>query len=376
MKKYQHDIDYSKGVYMLEKILKYAFGLTGALTGISLVRLLMIQNGMNVHPGTLYEIGLYIVAAVILGIGMYFLGDKVITISAGIVDKIEEYLQKITLYELMIGACGLIAGLIIANLISIPIVKIELIGVPLSILLNILFGICGIYFTVIKKNENIFDGALSRKKTTKTGGVKLLDTSVLIDGRILDLSRTGFLEGELVIPGFVLEELRHLADSSDDIIRAKGRRGLDILNMLKSDARFPITIDNTEKDSQVEVDEQLLSRAKELGAKIITNDYNLGKVAAIRGIEVLNINDLANSMKPIAVSGEEMTIRIVKEGKESGQGIGYLDDGTMVVVEQAYKYKGQLVDLVVVSVLQTSAGRMIFGKLKNVHLSLANSACE
>ena len=124
------------------------------------------------------------------------------------------------------------------------------------------------------------------------------------------------------------------------------------------------------------MDEQLLSRAKEIGAKIITNDYNLGKVAKIRGIDVLNINDLANSMKPIAVSGEEMTIRIVKEGKESGQGIGYLDDGTMVVVEQAYKYKGQLVDLVVVSVLQTSAGRMIFGKLKNAHFSLANSAFE
>ena len=361
---------------MLEKILKYAFGLTGALTGISLVRLLLIRIGMKEYLGTLYGIGLYIVAAVILGIGMFFLGDKVIAISAGFVDKIEESVQKITLYELMIGACGLIAGLIVANLISIPIVKIELIGVPLSIIINVLFGICGIYFAVIKKNENIFDGALSRKKTAKQSGIKLLDTSVIIDGRILDLSRTGFLEGELVIPGFVLEELRHLADSSDDVIRAKGRRGLDVLNMLKSDAKFPITIDNTEGDPQVEVDEQLLSKAKEMGAKIITNDYNLGKVAAIRGIEVLNINDLANSMKPIAVSGEEMTIRIVKEGKESGQGIGYLDDGTMVVVEQAYKYKGQLVDLVVVSVLQTSAGRMIFGKLKNVHLSLANSTYE
>ncbi|HHU90265.1 MAG TPA: PIN/TRAM domain-containing protein [Clostridiaceae bacterium] len=361
---------------MLEKILKYAFALTGALTGISLVRFIMIQSGRKEYLGTLYGIGLITVVAVILGVGMFFLGDKVIALSVGFVDKIEDSIQKTTLYELMMGAVGLIAGLIIANLISIPIVKIELIGVPLSIIINVLFGICGIYFTVIKRNENIFDGALSRKKTAKSNGIKLLDTSVIIDGRILDLSRTGFLEGELVIPGFVLEELRHLADSSDDVTRAKGRRGLDVLNMLKSDAKFPITIDNTEGDSQVEVDEQLLSRAKEIGAKIITNDYNLGKVAKIRGIDVLNINDLANSMKPIAVSGEEMTIRIVKEGKESGQGIGYLDDGTMVVVEQAYKYKGQLVDLVVVSVLQTSAGRMIFGKLKNAHFSLANSAFE
>lgn len=357
---------------MLEKILKYAFGLTGALTGISLVRLSMNLSGMDEYLGTFYGVGMLVVAALVLGVLMFILGGKVITVAAGFVDRIEDSLQKITLYELMIGASGLIAGLIIANLISIPLVKIELVGVPLSIIINILFGICGIYFTIIKKNENIFDGALDRKKGLTSNRIKLMDTSAIIDGRILDLSRTGFLEGELVIPGFVLEELRHLADSADDIIRAKGRRGLDVLNMLKSDAKFPITIDKSAGDSQIEVDEQLLSRAKEIGAKVITNDYNLGKVAAIRGIDVLNINDLANSMKPVAVSGEEMTIRIVKEGKESGQGVGYLDDGTMVVVEQAYKFKGQLVDVIVVSVLQTSAGRMVFGKFKNVHLSLVN----
>lgn len=357
---------------MLEKILKYAFGLTGALTGISLVRLLMNRSGMDEYLGTIYGVGMIVVAALVLGVLMFILGGKVITVAAGFVDRIEDSLQKITLYELMIGASGLIAGLIIANLISIPLVKIELVGVPLSIIINVLFGICGIYFTVIKKNENIFDGALDKKKGSTSNKIKLLDTSAIIDGRILDLSRTGFLEGGLVIPGFVLEELRHLADSADDIVRAKGRRGLDVLNMLKSDAKFPITIDKSAGDSQIEVDEQLLSRAKEIGAKVITNDYNLGKVAAIRGIDVLNINDLANSMKPVAVSGEEMTIRIVKEGKESGQGVGYLDDGTMVVVEQAYKFKGQLVDVIVVSVLQTSAGRMVFGKFKNVHLSLVN----
>lgn len=356
---------------MLEKILKYAFGLTGALTGMTLVRLLMIQNGMKEHLTTIYGVGVIVFASLILGIIMFFLGGKIITLTTDYVNKIENTIQKITLYELIIGGGGLIFGLIIANLISIPIVKIELIGVPISIIINILFGICGVYFAVIKKNENIFDGSLGRKGSSESA-VKLLDTSAIIDGRILDLSRTGFLEGELVISGFVLEELRHLADSADDVIRAKGRRGLDVLNMLKSDAKFPITIDKSEGDSQVEVDEQLLTRAKEIGAKVITNDYNLGKVAAIRGIEVLNINDLANSMKPVAVSGEEMTIRIAKEGKESGQGVGYLEDGTMVVVEQGYKYKGQLVDVVVTSVLQTSAGRMVFSKFKNVHLSIVN----
>ncbi len=355
---------------MLEKILKYAFGLTGALTAMTLVRQLIIQNGMEEYLTTVYGVGIIVFASLILGVLMFFLGGKIISITTGFVDKIENSLQKITLYELLIGACGLIAGLIIANLISIPLYKIEVIGVPISIIINILFGICGIYFTVIKKNENIFDGPHSNKKGDTPNTVKLLDTSAIIDGRILDLSRTGFLEGELVIPGFVLEELRHLADSADDIIRAKGRRGLDVLNMLKSDAKFPITIDKFAGDPQVEVDEQLLSRAKEIGAKVITNDYNLGKVAVIKGIEVLNINDLANSMKPVAVSGEEMTIRIVKEGKESGQGIGYLDDGTMVVVEQAYKFRGQLIDVVVTSVLQTSAGRMVFAKFKELHLSL------
>lgn len=355
---------------MLEKILKYAFGLIGALTGMTLVRLLMIRNGMEEQLATIYGVGAIVFASLVFGVMIFFLGGKIITITADYVDKIERAVQKTTLYELLIGLAGLIAGLIVANLISIPIVKIDLIGVPISILINILFGISGIYFSIMKKSENIFDGASGRKRGPSGQSIKLLDTSVIIDGRILDLSRTGFLEGELAIPGFVLEELRHLADSADDVVRAKGRRGLDMLNMLKNDSKFPITIDKTTSDSKEEVDEQLLSRAKEIGAQVITNDYNLGKVAAIRGIDVLNINDLANSMKPIAVSGEEMTIHIVKEGKENGQGIGYLEDGTMVVVEQGYKFKGQTVDVIVTSVLQTSAGRMIFSKFKNVHSTM------
>jgi uncharacterized protein YacL len=355
---------------MLDKILKYAFGLTGALTGMTLVRFLLIQNGMEEYLTSIYVIGIIVFTSLILGIFMFIIGGRIIRITSDAIEKIELSLQKLTLYELMIGACGLIAGLIIANLISIPLVKIEVFGVALAIIINILFGISGVYFAIIKKNENVFDGIKGKGRNSQFKSYKLLDTSAIIDGRILDLSRTGFLEGELVVPGFVLEELRHLADSADDIVRAKGRRGLDVLNMLKSDARFPVTIDKTDRDNKIEVDEQLLTRAKEMEAKVITNDYNLGKVAAIRGIQVLNVNDLANSMKPVAVSGEEMTIRIVKEGKENGQGVGYLDDGTMVVVETAYKFKGQLVDVIVTSVLQTSAGRMVFAKFKNIHLSL------
>lgn len=193
---------------------------------------------------------------------------------------------------------------------------------------------------------------------------------MIIDGRILDICRVGFIEGELVIPDFILEELRHLADSHDDLIRAKGRRGLDVLNSLKKDSIIPVKIVKTKLESGIEVDEKLMQYAKEEKACIITNDYNLNKVASISGIPILNINDLSNALKPLAVSGEEMTIKIIREGKENGQGIGYLDDGTMVVVEDANKFKGSEVDIVVTSVLQTSAGRMIFAKSKASGLSV------
>ena len=219
---------------MLEKVLKYAFGLTGALTGMTLVRFLFIQNEMRESLSTVYGIGAVVLVSVLLGVFMFVIGGKVINMIAGSVEKIEQALQKITLYELMLGVCGLIAGLSAANLISIPIVKIDIIGIPISILINILLGICGVYFALLKRNDNIFDAANGREKSPEANSHKLLDTSVIIDGRILDLSRTGFLEGELIVPGFVLEELRHLADSADDIVRAKGRRGLDVLNMLKT----------------------------------------------------------------------------------------------------------------------------------------------
>ena len=200
---------------------------------------------------------------------------------------------------------------------------------------------------------------------------KVLDTSVIIDGRILDISRTGFLEGELIVPDFILEELRHLADSHDDLIRTKGRRGLDVLNSLKKDAPVQVRIAKSKADPSIEVDERLMHFAKEEKACIITNDYKLNKVASISGISILNINDLSNALKPLAVTGEEMTVKIVREGKEVGQGVGYLEDGTMVVVDGALKYKGSEVGVVVTSVLQTSAGRMVFAKHKTSDYSVA-----
>jgi uncharacterized protein YacL len=195
---------------------------------------------------------------------------------------------------------------------------------------------------------------------------KILDTSVIIDGRISDICKTGFIEGTLVIPEFVLKELRHIADSSDSLKRNRGRRGLDILNILQKDDTVNVVIESKDYDDGIEVDVKLLKLAKELGGKVLTNDFNLNKVAEFQGVEVLNINELANAVKPVVLPGEEMTVMIVKDGKESGQGLAYLDDGTMIVVEGGKKCIGDSVVVTVTSVLQTAAGRMIFAKLKNV----------
>lgn len=293
------------------------------------------------------------------------MGGKAVSFAAQSMEKIEKVLQSLTLYELLISVAGLISGLIIANLLSIALIRIQIIGIPLTILVNVLFGGSGVYLALSKRHETLADD-----KKRRGGQSKALDTSVIIDGRILDICRTGFLEGELVIPDFILEELRHLADSHDDLIRAKGRRGLDVLNSLKQDSVVPVKVVKAKQEESVEVDERLMRFAKEEKCCIITNDYNLNKVASIAGIHILNINDLSNALKPLALSGEEMTVKIIREGKESGQGVGYLDDGTMVVVEGAQKFKGSEVDVVVTSVLQTSAGRMVFARHKSSGLSV------
>jgi uncharacterized protein YacL len=192
----------------------------------------------------------------------------------------------------------------------------------------------------------------------------VLDTSVIIDGRIIDVLRSGFLEGELVVPGFVLEELRHIADSADLLKRNRGRRGLDVLNMIQKDLGCPVRIENIEIASDSEVDSELLKLAKKLGGKVMTTDFNLGKVANFQGVPVLNMNELANAVKPIALPGEEMVVQVVKDGKENGQGIGYLEDGTMIVIDGGRRHIGESLNVTVTSILQTAAGRMIFAKPK------------
>ncbi len=208
------------------------------------------------------------------------------------------------------------------------------------------------------------DGQVPKGKQGTVPIAKLLDTSVIIDGRIADLCETGFIEGRFIIPQFILQELQHVSDSADSLKRARGRRGLDILNHIQKNADIEVTITEEDFPHVKEVDAKLVELAKKIQARIITNDLNLNKVAELQGVRVLNINDLSNAIKPVVLPGETIRVFVLKEGKESGQGVAYLDDGTMVVVDNAKRCIGKNVDVVVTSVLQTSAGRMIFTRLK------------
>ena len=203
-------------------------------------------------------------------------------------------------------------------------------------------------------------------KDTPPEQCKILDTNVIIDGRVADICRTGFIEGPIYVPGFVLDELQHIADSADSLKRARGRRGLDILNAMRTEQKMMVrTYDSTDPNDRDEVDAKLVKLAKKLGGKIVTNDYNLNKVAELQGVAVLNINELANAVKPVVLPGEEMPVTIIKIGKEPDQGVAYLDDGTMIVVEGGRRHIGETLTVVTSTVLQTVAGKMIFARLRD-----------
>lgn len=347
---------------MLNKIIKGSFSVVGAVTGFTLTRTFFLMKA-TVHDLSFDMAVIFITASLLFAILFYLIANQTIISVLKIADRAEHMLQNMSLYELALSSAGLIAGLIIANLITIPINNIYIIGLPLSIIANVTFGGLGIGIALGKRNEVIYGkGAFKAGKLLM--GPKILDTSVIIDGRIVDICRSGFLEGELIVPGFVLEELRHIADSSDVLKRNRGRRGLDVLNMLQKELKHPVRIEELSDIEGTEADDKLLKAAKKLNGKIITNDYNLNKVASFEGVPVLNINELANAMKPIALPGEEMLVQVIKDGKENGQGIGYLEDGTMIVVEGGRRHIGESVSVMVTSVIQTAAGRMIFAKPK------------
>ena len=268
------------------------------------------------------------------------------------------------------GVVGFVAGLLLANLLIkaffAGFFESQEINYSAYVLLNSILGYLGLLLG-IKKGREFNPGALPwlvREKDQGCDGHKVLDTSVIIDGRIADICDTGFMEGTFLIPQFILQELQHIADSSDPLKRGRGRRGLDVLNRMQKQSKLEIRIVDQDYPKIQEVDAKLIALARETSAKIITNDFNLNKVAELQGIPVLNINQLFNALKPVVLPGEVMNVKILKEGKEAGQGVAYLDDGTMVVVDNAKRYMGKSVDVSVTSVLQTTAGRMIFTILK------------
>lgn len=290
-----------------------------------------------------------------------------------VVVLIEYFLKRVSLKGLCASLIGLIAGLIAASLL-VFLTSVMVKGAGSGELLSIVaagFGLALGYLgiAIAYKKHNEFDFLIPSGGATpwRSGGsdTKILDTNVIIDGRILDICKTGFVDGTLIVPRFVLNELQYIADSSDILRRNRGRRGLDILHAMQKTPDIDIRISEDDFPDVREVDAKLIELGKSLDAKVITNDFNLNQVAELQAVAVLNINELANSVKPVILPGETMTVRVVKEGKEYGQGVAYLDDGTMVVVDNGRSLMGQSLDVTVTSILQTAAGRMIFTKKKD-----------
>ncbi|MFD2672497.1 PIN/TRAM domain-containing protein [Marinicrinis sediminis] len=291
----------------------------------------------------------------------------------------ETKLSEMSTHEFASGLVGLVMGLIIAALIYPALAKLQGAAAWIPAGVTLLLGLLGYRMGTLKQQElQEFFQVMSYKnhRPSDQGDEiprhehKILDTSVIIDGRIADICKTGFVEGTLVIPEFVLEELQHIADSSDLLKRNRGRRGLDILNKIQKELDVKVLIYEGDFEEISEVDSKLVKLAKVLEGKVVTNDYNLNKVCELQGVPVLNINDLANGVKPVVLPGEEILVQVIKDGKEHGQGVAYLDDGTMIVVEGGREYIGSMIEVLVTSVLQTSAGRMIFAKPKLLEKAL------
>ena len=345
----------------MKRLFRIAFSLIITVIAYLIIMLLFKILPIEISE-TLYEIVIYSIS-VIIGILFYiifssFIADRIFESLGNTIES----LSKMNVKDLFGSLIGVVGGLIIANLIGIALRGYGLIGTGIILLLNIIFGYIGFKVAQSKSDEIIFPNIKDSFKKSISGRAKILDTSVIIDGRILDILQTGFIEGKIIIPNFVLEELRHIADSSDSLKRNRGRRGLDILNEIQKQTSVTVEISDFDMKDISEVDSKLLKMAEKLDAFVITNDFNLNKVAEFQGVDVLNINDLANAIKPVVLPGEKMSIMIIKPGKESGQGIAYLNDGTMIVTEGGSKYIGEETTVTVTSVLQTSAGRMIFTK--------------
>ncbi|MBT2689894.1 PIN/TRAM domain-containing protein [Bacillus sp. ISL-47] len=362
---------------MLRRIVQACFLIIGVTLGIFLIPDLLKLINLNDIPLLNNPYVSAILGAIIFYLITFWAVDHVVNF----VRWAEESLVKVPITDIIFGSVGLVFGLVIAFLIGYALnaIEVPILNTVAPIVLTLLFGYLG-FQVGFKKRDELLTLFTSKKKktgeeepepeTAAKNELKILDTSVIIDGRIADICQTGFLEGTIVIPQFVLEELQHIADSSDVLKRNRGRRGLDILNRIQKELSIKVEIYEGDFEEIQEVDSKLVKLAKITNGVVVTNDFNLNKVCELQKVAVLNINDLANAVKPVVLPGEEMKVQVIKDGKEQNQGIAYLDDGTMIVVEEGRNYIGKHIDVLVTSVLQTSAGRMIFAKPKLLEKAL------
>lgn len=309
---------------------------------------------------------LAIIVGIILGLLIgYVVGGPLGRATANILGDLESVFYKVSGTDIFFSTVGALIGLLIALIPSVALFQFGYAGDIISVVLFLLFGFAGARVGIIKRSE--LSAVFGLGAGFGGGGeaqARILDTSVIIDGRVVDIARAGFLDGTMVVPRFVLAELQAIADSADTLKRSRGRRGLDVLNALQRLDNVRVEITDQDFPEVMGVDAKLTALSKVTGMPLTTNDFNLNKVAEIQGVKILNINELANALKPVVLPGEEMKVKIIREGKEPGQGVGYLDDGTMVVVEHGKKMVGNEAAVVTTSVLQTPAGKMIFTELK------------
>lgn len=357
---------------MTDRALRYAFLGLGAVSG-SFAALYYLAEGRLLWLPAAPRVAFAIVFGALVGLFFVSLLFRVIGFA---VLRGFSALEQASAVQLMAGAVGLITALLIGVLLTFPLPRyLPFIGPYLPSLVTAVFGYVGLVVATRKAQEisGLFPG---RARTGRSGighktakaeiaRPKVLDTSAIMDGRIFEVVRTGVVEGRLVVPTAVLTELRHIADSSDPLRRGRGRQGLDLLNRLRRELAREVDVVERDWPEIEEVDLKLVHLAKEIDGTVVTNDYNLNKVCELQEVPVLNLNDVANALKPAVLPGEELHLQVLKEGKEAGQGVGYLDDGTMVVVEGGRQFVGEVAEVVVTRTIQTAAGRMVFARPLN-----------
>ena len=364
---------------MAKKLFRLLITAVGMFLGFGLVWLLF-KNKADLGLAPLFDNMPLWVRTVLYGVSTLLFGTVFFFIAPGIINgvfkltgRVERSTRELSMQQIFVGVIGLLLGLAIAALISLLIQKIPFtsIVILLDVIVFVVFAYLGWKIPTSRSKEfnlpNWFrrsEGAQAQESAVREASPKLIDTSAIIDGRFFDVFKTGIVEGSIIIPGFVLDELRHIADSADPQKRARGRRGLDAITAAQEEYPDRFMISDADYKELGEVDTKLLRLAGDMGCVAVTTDYNLSKVAAVQGVRVFNINDLANSLRISVVAGESIRVTVVKEGKEPGQGVAYFDDGTMIVLDGGGRFVGERVDATVTSVLQTSAGRMVFAKVE------------